>query len=69
MPSVCPSVMISVSMCIIDLLEMISIQVLTSGTDFRLYLFIGIKVVVCLPSKNIGGNDVTSCVFVSLILV
>jgi hypothetical protein len=29
----------------------------------RLYLFIGIKVVVCFPSKNIGGNNVTSCVF------
>jgi hypothetical protein len=34
----------------------------------RLYLFIGIKVVVCLPPKNIGENDVTSRVFLSLML-
>jgi hypothetical protein len=35
----------------------------------RLYLYIGIKVVVCLPSKNFGENDVTSRVFLSLVLV
>jgi hypothetical protein len=34
----------------------------------RLSLFIGIKVVVCLPSKTIGGTDVNSRVFLSLIL-
>jgi hypothetical protein len=34
-----------------------------------LYLLIGIKVVVCLPSKNFGGNVVTSHVFLSLIIV
>jgi hypothetical protein len=28
----------------------------------------GIKVVVCLLSKNIGGNDVTSRVFLTLML-
>jgi hypothetical protein len=33
MPSVCPGVMMCVSMCIMYLLEMISIQVITSGTD------------------------------------
>jgi hypothetical protein len=29
---------------------------------------IGIKVALCLLSKNIGGNDVTSRVFLSLML-
>jgi hypothetical protein len=35
----------------------------------RLYLFIGINLVACLPSKNFGGIGVTSHVFLSLILV
>jgi hypothetical protein len=71
MLSLCPGVMIHMSMCITDLLEMITIQVISSGRDWciRLYFFIGIKVVVCLPSKNFGGNDATSCVFLNLILV
>jgi hypothetical protein len=34
----------------------------------RLCFFIGIKVVVRFPSKNIYGNDVTSLVFLILIL-
>jgi hypothetical protein len=34
----------------------------------RVYFFIGIKVVVCLLSKNIGGNDVTARVFLSVML-
>jgi hypothetical protein len=41
------------------------------STDWwiRIYLFIGIKEVVCFRSKKFGGKDVTSCVFLSLILV
>jgi hypothetical protein len=35
----------------------------------RAYLLIGIKVIVCLLSKNIGGNDVTSRVFLSLMFL
>jgi hypothetical protein len=35
----------------------------------RLYLLIAIKIVVCLPSKNFGGNYVTSHVFLSFILI
>jgi hypothetical protein len=34
----------------------------------RVYFFTGIKVVICLLSKNIGGNDVTSFVLLSLML-
>jgi hypothetical protein len=34
----------------------------------RVSFLIGIKVVVCLLSKNFGGNDVTSHVFLSLML-
>jgi hypothetical protein len=34
----------------------------------RVSFLTGIKVVVWLLSKNIGGNDVTSCVFLSLML-
>jgi hypothetical protein len=34
----------------------------------RVYFFIGIKVVICLLSKNIGGYDVTSPVFLNLML-
>jgi hypothetical protein len=33
-----------------------------------LYVFICINMAVCLPSKNIVGNDVTSHIFLSLIL-
>jgi hypothetical protein len=43
--------------------------------DFRhrlwwimVYFFIGVKVVICLLSKNNGGNDVTSHVLLSLML-
>jgi hypothetical protein len=44
---------------------MISIPVIASGIDWwiRISFLFGIKVVVCLLSKNIGGNDVTSSVF------
>jgi hypothetical protein len=55
MPSVGPSVMIHVSMWIIDLLEMISMQVLTSGTDSG-GLGFTCSLVVCLPSNNFGGK-------------
>jgi hypothetical protein len=33
MPSVCQDIMMHVSMCIIALLDMIAIQVITSGTN------------------------------------
>jgi hypothetical protein len=66
MSSVCPGILLHVPMCIIGLLEMISIPVMAS--DIRVYLFIFIKVVVCLLSKNIGGNDLTSHVLLSLML-
>jgi hypothetical protein len=49
---------------------MISIPVIASGIDWWIsvsFLF-GIKVVECLLSKNIDGNDVTSCVFLSMML-
>jgi hypothetical protein len=34
----------------------------------KVYFFTGIKVVICLLSKNIGGNDVTSHVLQGLML-
>jgi hypothetical protein len=33
------------------------------------YFFIALKVVVYLPSKDIVGNDVTSCIFLSWIMI
>jgi hypothetical protein len=49
---------------------MISILVIASGIDWwiRVSISIGIKVVVCLLSKNIVGNDVSSRVFLRLML-
>jgi hypothetical protein len=57
-------------MYITGLLEVISIPVMASGIDAGgLVSFpIGINVVVCLLSKNTGGNDVTSRVLLSLML-
>jgi hypothetical protein len=54
MPSVYPPIVMHVSMCITAQLDRISIQVISSGTDFGglVYVFIGLKVVVCLPSKD-----------------
>jgi hypothetical protein len=33
------------------------------------YFFIGLKVVVYLPSKDIAGNDVTSWIFLSWMII
>jgi hypothetical protein len=33
------------------------------------YFFIGLNVLVYLPSKDIVGNDVTSCIFLSWMII
>jgi hypothetical protein len=56
-----------ISLCIIGFLEMTSIIVMASRIDWWIsaYFFMGLKVVVYLPSKDIAGNDVTSCIVLS----
>jgi hypothetical protein len=54
------------------LLQMISITLMASCIDsgeLGAYFFIGLKVVVYLPSKYIVGDDVTTSIFLSWMII
>jgi hypothetical protein len=65
MSSVCSKILRHVSMCIIGFLQIISTTVMASRTDSGelVRVSFGPMVVVYLLSKDIVGNNVTSCIF------